>query len=75
MFMYTLFAILLSCSSSKNLDTAISEITPPFEVESPKELVLIPEKPQDMSISKDGSFLSLLRQETTYIDSKKQSMR
>ena len=56
MFMYTLFAILLSCSSSKNLDTAISEITPPFEVESPKELVLIPERPQDMSISKDGSF-------------------
>lgn len=56
MFMYTLFAILLSCSSSKNLDTAISEITPLFEVESPKELVLIPERPQDMSISKDGAF-------------------
>jgi len=54
--MYTLFAILLSCSSSKTLDTATSEITPPFKVESPKELVLIPERPQDMSISKEGSF-------------------
>ena len=55
MFMYTLFAILLSCSS-KNLDTATSEIIPPFKVESPQELVLIPERPQDMSISKDGAF-------------------
>ena len=55
MFIYTLCSILLSCASQK-LDTSTSEVVPPFEVETPKELVLIPERPQDMSISKDGAF-------------------
>ena len=56
MFIYTLFSILLSCTSSQKLDTSNSETIPPFDVETPKELVLIPERPQDMSISKDGAF-------------------
>ena len=56
MFIYPLIGIIISCSSSKYQDTSTSEIIPPFEVETPMELVLIPERPQDISISADGTF-------------------
>ena len=51
---YFLFGIFFSCSSSKTLDTGSLEDTLPFEIETPTELVLIPERPQDISISQDG---------------------
>ena len=59
MSLHILFYLFIGCTSSsskKNQDSGVEEEIPFVVLTNPTELVLIPERPQDFSISEEGGF-------------------